>query len=118
MLYHTCGSYILMDLKNAYRILSGIGITDTGLTVGACEISNTSADVTPNFLCPECGKNVPASEIYVSCGECGVKLTVEEAFKIKGSGGLFCKQHAEAFSSSESKKIISFSKIIGILKLK
>jgi hypothetical protein len=120
MIYHTkCSGYLLLDVTGGFRVMATVGMSETKLTVNVLDIKTGDSDIPAKFVCPECSESVDIGEVFTRCMECGKRLGISEAFKIRGSSGIYCDEHAKMFAAQYStpRTIKKFLEIINTVKI-
>lgn len=98
MFYHMknqCGGNIFAQTK--ITVLSGFSVSPEGINpTGRSKITiDTERKDGVVFVCNSCREEIANfSDIVSSCMFCGTIHPVTELYYIKGSGGIFCQEHA------------------------
>jgi hypothetical protein len=108
-IHSKCKSIIYCEVGSMFQILvENLVIGQRRVKpAGQANIRELNNQGKISFFCPECNKEVPASEVVIPCSHCGTLLPLNEALKVTDIAGAFCKKHVSLVTEGTSFTIES-----------
>lgn len=117
LIHNLCDGQVGIKLKYTSIIATDIGLSNEYAIINICDISTENYEEIPphNYFCKRCRQNIEEKDIMVMCGDCGKTLPLEEIFRIKDRGGLYCRKDLDKIIERYPDEKIVFLSVLEIL---